>query len=210
MEHFRLSRITLDWHASVIFAYYVGMRTALGFRAHSGWAALVAIAGTIETPCVIERRRIEIADPRVSNSKQPYHAAADLSFARAEVFVRQAIESARARALDAITAAIKELRSRGHEVAGCGVLLGSGKALPGLEKILASHALIHTAEGEMFRLVLLWAAKECMLPVTGVPEKEFPASSLLRIGSLSKLIGPPWRQDQKYAALAALMALRSA
>lgn len=168
---------------------------------------MVAVAGTIDAPRVLERRRMVIADPEMRGSKQPYHAAAGLPLPQAEALVRSAVESSRALALEAISAAVKELRSRGHEVAGCGVLLGSGKGLPELEKILASHALIHTAEGAMFRDVLAWAAKECCLPVTGVREKGLDAVSLSRIGSLGKLIGPPWTQDQKYAAVAALITL---
>jgi len=101
------------------------------------------------------------------------------------------------------------LRTKGHEVVGCAVLLGSGKALPGLERVLASHALIHTAEGEMFRDVLTFAARECRLSVTAVREKGLDAGLLERIGSLGKLIGPPWTQDQKYATLAALEALEA-
>jgi hypothetical protein len=183
------------------------MRTALGFRAHSGWAAMVVVAGVIDVPRVLERRRIVIADPDIPGSKQPYHAASELRFPEAEALVRMATESSRAMALDAMAASVNALRSQGHEVAGCGVLLGAGKALPALEVILASHALIHTAEGEMFRNVLVWAAKEHRLPVTGVREKELDATSLKRIESLGKLIGPPWTQDQKYATVAALMAL---
>lgn len=183
--------------------YDEGMRIALGLRAHSGWAALVAVGGTIDAPHVLERRRIVIADPEVSGSKQPYHAAAGLPFPQAEALVRNAIESSRGLAAEAISASVGELRRRGHEVAGCGVILGSGKAMPALEKILAAHPLIHTAEGEMFREALLWAAKECRLPVRGVREKDLDALSVERLNSLGKLIGPPWTQDQKYAAVAA-------
>ena len=183
------------------------MRTALGFRAHSGWAAMVAVAGTMDAPRVLERRRIVIADPEIPGSRQPYHAAAGLPFPEAESAVREAIESSRGLALEAMSATVEALRALGHEVDGCGVLLGSGRSLPGLERILAAHPLIHTAEGEMFRNVLVWAAQECHLPVTGVREKELDAASLERIGSLGKLIGPPWTQDQKYATVAALMAL---
>ena len=85
------------------------------------------------------------------------------------------------------------------------MILGSGKALPPLEKILASHPLLHTAEGELFREVLLWAAKQCGLPVTGVCEKSLDAATLQRIRSLR--IGPPWTQDQKFATVAAFIAL---
>ncbi len=119
--------------------------------------------------------------------------------------MRDAIDSSRALAAEAIAAAIKSLHSQGHQVVAYGVLLGSGKPLPSLEKILASHPLLHTAEGELFRDVLVWAAKQCGLPVTGVREKSLNAATLERISSLR--IGPPWTQDQKYATVAALTAL---
>jgi hypothetical protein len=183
------------------------MRIALGFRAHSGWAAMVAVAGTLSAPRVLERRRITIADPHLPGSKQPYHAAAELPFSQAEISLRKALESSRAMALDAVLASIEALRSQGHDVVGCGLLVGSGKPLPELPAILASHPLLHTAEGQMFREVLSWAARECNLPVTAVPEKNLSAASLSAIGSLGKAIGPPWTQDQKYATIAALMAL---
>jgi hypothetical protein len=180
------------------------MRFALGFRAHSGWAAMVAAAGTLEEPRVLDRRRIVIADPEM---KQPYHAAAELPLAEAEAIVANAIASSRQLAIDAIAAAVDALQRKGHEVAACGILTGSGRALPNLEGILASHALIHTAEGELFRDVLIQAARECGLAVATLREKTVPVDALKTIATLGKLIGPPWTQDQKYATIAALSAL---
>src|SRR5260370_2623400 len=156
------------------------MGTGLGFRAHSGWAAMVAVAGTIDAPRVVEGRGIAIADGELPGSKQPYHAAAELLFTKGESRVRKAIESSRGLAMEAMEAVVKGLRAQGHEVAGCGIVLGSGKALPALEGILASHALIHTAEGEMFRDVLVWAAREHGLAVTGGGETELAAGAVKR------------------------------
>jgi hypothetical protein len=184
-----------------------GMRTALGFRAHSGWAAMVAVAGTMESPTILERRRIEIADPKLPHSKQPYHAAAGLPLAKAENLLHEATRSSRVLAIEAISAIVESLESHGHNVAACGVLRGSGKPLPDVAAILKSHALIHTAEGVMFRDVLEWAARECRLDVTLVREKDIDSSSISRFASIGKLIGPPWTQDQKFATVAALIAL---
>jgi hypothetical protein len=170
---------------------------------------MVAVAGTFEKPRVLDRRRVIIADPEIPGSKQPYHAAAGLPFPKAESLVRIAMESSRALAVEAIAPAVRTLESQGHEVAACGILLGSGKTLPSLEAILASHALIHTAEGEMFRDVLMFAARECRLAVISVREKALAPASLQCVDSLGKLIGPPWTQDQKFATVAALMALAS-
>jgi hypothetical protein len=57
---------------------------------------MVAAAGTIAAPRVLDRWRIVTADPRMPGSRQPYHSAAELPFPRAEEFLRKAIASSRA------------------------------------------------------------------------------------------------------------------
>ena len=183
------------------------MRTALGLRAHSGWAAMVAVAGTLDEPRVLHRQRLIIADPELPGSKQPYHFVAGLPLAQSEAELEIRIASSRALAVEAISASIKALASKHHPVTVCGLVLGSSRTLPPLPAILASHALIHTAEGQLFRDVLAWAAQQCSLEITGVAEKEIDAKSIQRLEGLGKLIGPPWTQDQKFAAFAALKAL---
>ena len=96
------------------------------------------------------------------------------------------------------------------------MLLASGRALPSLQKTLASHALIHTAEGEFFRNIVREACESCHIPVTGIRERELDkqADALFgkgaarvwqHISNLGKTVGSPWTQDEKTAALAALM-----
>ena len=193
-------------------------KAAIGLRAHSGWAALVALAGPANSPEVIARRRIEIADPKIRGSKQPFHAAEPMEFPDAKAYIEQCARSTERLAREALQAAIDGLHDRRSEAAGCGIILGSGRTLPGLEAILKSHALIHTAEGEFFRNALLEACKHCGIPVLGVKEKELfergaahfrtPVTELERsVQEMGKSVGPPWTQDQKYAALVAWMAL---
>jgi hypothetical protein len=88
------------------------------------------VAVPLNAPQVLERRRIVIADPDMPGSKQPYHAASELPFPEGEALVRDAIESSQALALEAILASVKALRSQGHEVAGCGIVLGSVRCCP--------------------------------------------------------------------------------
>lgn len=193
-------------------------KAAIGLRAHSGWAALVALAGPPKSPEVIARRRIEIADPKIRGSKQPFHAAEPFEFPDAKAYIEQCARSTERLAREALQAAMDGLRDRRMETAGCGIILGSGRILPGLEAILKSHALIHTAEGEFFRNALVEACGYCGIPVLGVKEKELfergaaqfrmPVSELeRRVQEMGKPVGAPWTQDQKYAALAAWMAL---
>lgn len=185
-------------------------KAAIGFRVHSGWAALVAVAGSLESPEVVARRRIEIADPGIRGSKQPFHAAEPLEFPDAKAFLDRCEESTRKLTGDALKAAIDGLRDRRFEPAGCGIILGSGRTLPPLEAILKSHALIHTAEGEFYRTAVVQAAERLGLRVFGMKEKEMCAHAqglIARLAEIGKSIGPPWTQDQKYAALVAWMAL---
>jgi hypothetical protein len=88
--------------------------------------------------------------------------------------------------------------------------------LPALPNILASHALIHAAEGEFFRKAVREACEHCRIPVVGIRERELgehanatfgKAAARLRqlISSLGKTVGSPWTQDEKTAALAGLI-----
>ena len=189
-------------------------RAAIGFRAHSGWAAAVAIAGASGSPVVIARRRIEMVDRAGPRANQPYHAAAELEIAAAGKLVAQAAASAARRAAANLQVILEELARTGHQVTGCGLLLASGRPLPALPAILASHALIHTAEGELFREALLAASAGYGLPVTAVKERDLtssiPAPVERYIQKLGSTIGPPWRQDEKFAAMAAWLALHAA
>ena len=81
--------------------------------------------------------------------------------------------------------------------------------MPDLAATLKSHALIHTAEGEFFREVLVEASESCRIPVTKIREREI-RDQQSRISSLGKSLGPPWTQDEKLAALAAWNALSQA
>src|SRR5258706_10634530 len=191
---------------------------AIGFRAHSGWAALVIAGGSPTAPMVLDRRRIEIADRKVRGSVQPYHEAKELGLTKAESFLRRCADSSRSLACAALRKVMHDL-GEAHEVIGCGILLGSGRAMPALEAVLASHAAIHTAEGVFFREVLARAGEHCGLSCRGVREKELysiaaeefniPSDDLQRrVNELGKSLGPPWTQDEKGAALVAWLAMK--
>lgn len=196
-------------------------RAALGFRAHSGWAVLVAVGGPPGSPEVIERRRIELTDGRIPEAMQPYHAAERLDLKQAERLVRRCADAAARLARQAVEEVVADLRQKGHDPAGCCILRSSGRPLGTLQATLASHAMIHTAEGELFRDALQDAGEHCGLPVTGVKEREvfargaaelgLPVEELQRrIAELGRSLGPPWRQDEKLATLAGWIALAAA
>ena len=47
----------------------------LGFRVKSGWAAVVLLTDTAHSPQLSDVSRIELCDPRLPETRQPYHAA---------------------------------------------------------------------------------------------------------------------------------------
>ncbi|PYY06190.1 MAG: hypothetical protein DMG69_24175 [Acidobacteria bacterium] len=199
----------------------MGEAAAIGLRAHSGWAALVAIAGPSRSPSVVERRIIQLADPTMAGSKQPYHAAEPLKLEDAEKLVARCLERTYRLAQDALGRTVDALQKKGHPVNACGLVLASGRALPSLAGILASHAMIHAAEGELFRQALAQAGEQCGLLVLGVKERELfsraerdldflTAAIEQQLRKLGRSIGPPWRQDEKYAALVGWLALANA
>jgi len=195
-----------------------GHDAALGFRAHSGWAALVAVAGPAAEPAAVLRRRVELSG---LTPRQPLHAAEGRPFAEAEDLVRRATDEAAALAERAVRDALAELGARGHSLVATGLLAAAGRPLPGLREILASHALIHAAEGELFRDVLRRASGACGLRLVEVRERELEgyAGRALRLrapeiqerlAQWGKALGSPWTQDEKRAALVAWVALSEA
>jgi hypothetical protein len=193
-------------------------RAELGVRTHSGWAVLVVVAGPANAPVAVNRRRIEIADPRITGSMQPYHAAAKFDLRKAEAFVERCARSAQLLAEQAIRAVIDGMKERGYDILGGGTLLASGRPAPALAATLASHALIHAAEGEHFRSAVVQAFERCALPLTAIRERELwahcaaalhrPAGELQHyVAEMGRRIGPPWRQDEKLAAMVGWHAL---
>jgi hypothetical protein len=193
---------------------------AFGLRVHSGWAALVAVAGPLAAPAVLARRRIELVDEAVPGGNQPFHAARLLPLEAARELLGRCLDGATRMARDGLAAAAGELRRQGREVIACGVVQSSARPLPALGAVLASHALVHTAEGELFRDALAAAAGGQGVPVLRIRERELLDRCTARLGlaagdverrlaALGSTLGPPWRQDEKLATVAAWLALAS-
>lgn len=193
-------------------------RAAVGFRMHSGWGAVVVVSQSAASVEVIDRRRVSVIHAGTPGAKQPYHFAKNLELPEAEKFLAHCFATSERLASAAIHGLLDELGKRHYRVVGSAVVLASGRSLPPLSKILASHALIHTAEGEFFRSAVWKACEKCNLAVTGFREcdlddcalKAFGKAApkmLQQISSLGRSLGPPWTSDQKTAALAALLVL---
>lgn len=195
------------------------MRLAtIGFRVHSGWAAMVAVSVEKGEPVVLERRKLLLVKTFSYTFRQPYHTAAQMQINEAAEFVSGVEKESRELALAGIRSLQKELGKLDYRLCGCALLLASGRELPEFEKILASHALIHTADGELFRKSIRRSCTGAKLPLTPIKERELLAAASKRLNKrpeflthqvalLGKSIGPPWSQDEKLSALAAWLML---
>jgi len=188
-------------------------QVALGVRCHSGWAAFVVLGAPAKEPRLLERGRMMLCDPGIEGSKQPFHTAESLPIEEASSFV----DSCRNQTARLARRGLSEIARRHGRLSRCCVLMAGGRSLPGLAGILASHALIHAAEGAFYRDAILDVAEDSGIPVQRIGERELDqwSDNLLpdagaraaRLESFRKQVGSPWTQDEKRAALAAWLAL---
>jgi hypothetical protein len=197
------------------------MRIAFGLRAHSGWAALVALGTEGGAAVLVERSRLELVAPGTMEwAKHPYHAAHGLEPEDARDVVARAIRAARELAVRELKAAVERAAAAGGRVVAGAVLVGG--RMPGwsVDEILAVHLRMHQAEGVLFRDALAHAVEACGLRLLALPEKSLAAQARERLAvpaaeveaalaALGRAAGPPWGRDQKDAALAARVALEA-
>ena len=194
------------------------VRAALGLKARTGRAILVALAGDVHAPALVERSQFKLLPV---GAFAPYHAAADLEPVAGRASVAQSVADAHRLAQACIREAGERVEASGYELCGGAVLTGTGMPDWTTDDILAVHVRMHKAEGELFRDVLAHGVRECGIPLTTLPEKSALDDAAKRIGisrerldailaALGKATGPPWAKDQKEAAAAALVALCAA
>jgi len=194
------------------------VRVAFGLKARTGRAALVAVAGDVRAPQLIERSELQLLP---KGAWAPYHAAEGLDPAEARESVKRSVAAAQRLARNGIREAALRVVEAGHELCGCAVLVGPGMPNWSTDEILAVHVRMHKAEGELFRDVLVAGARACDLELTTLPDKSALEDATKRLGltrtrldahlaALGRAAGPPWGKDQKEAAAAALVALKHA
>ena len=198
--------------------YVPSSNAAIGFRVHSGWAAFVVMSLDESEPRVLARGRPHLVETFTYRFRQPYHTAETMPLDEACAFISNIEKEASRFAQEIVRSVRTDLQRQGYELRRFALIRASGKPLPGLEKILSSHALIHTADGELFRTALAYAARHYRLAEFSPKENEMIDSAaktlglqaknlMLQLTALGRHLGPPWSQDEKFAALAAWLAL---
>src|SRR5262245_34798275 len=184
------------------------MRVALGFKARTGRAILVAVGLEPAEPQLIERTEIALLP---EGAFAPYHAAQGLKLNEAQRIVEKSVLAAHRLAHRAIRDAVERVINSGHAVQGCGILVGTGMPAWTTEEILAAHVRMHKAEGELFRNVLIAGGRALKLELTMLPAKSCFDAAAARVGmprvrlqalisALGRQAGPPWGEHQKEAA----------
>jgi uncharacterized protein GlcG (DUF336 family) len=190
-------------------------RAAFAFKPRTGRAVRVTLLSHGGEVHVIERAEVALLPP---GEMAPYHAADGLASKAADKHVKEAVARARRLAEAAVTDARRKCLEAGHELVGCAVLVGTGMPEWTTDDILAVHVRMHKAEGEMFRDVLVEAARACGIEPLMLPDKSALDSAAKKLGvsrakldarlaAMGKTAGPPWAQYQKEAAAAALAVL---
>jgi len=191
----------------------VKQRIALGFVTHIGRAAVLALAGPPEVPAILAKARIDVAT--TFDEGAVFHVGQELPIAEARTLVESSELRFAERARTQLAAFVARLDAK---VVAAGMVAPVAKSLPPLEQILKAHAVVHAAEGELYRRVFIEAgaalgARPTRVPADGLAKRVAAALGLTaakldaRLAALGKASGRPWAADQKQAALVAWLAL---
>ena len=178
------------------------------------------LGGVPTAPRVLARQRLALTEEGLEGSKQPYHAVEGLPLPEARRRLERFEASAMRLAVSALQPLLLRAQASGMQVRAGGILDSSGRSGATLEATLASHALIHTADGNHFRAALARGCEAQGVAVTRVAQRELPSRAAVvlqktpaqlaqAVAGLGTGLGAPWGADQKLAALLAWLLLAS-
>ncbi len=188
----------------------------LGFRVKSGWAAAILLTGPVRMPRLCDIRLIDVCDPKIPATLQPYHAAMGmLETNRAELKLR--LQIVRRATKQSVAKIVFDHRRHGHKIHRAGFVVGSqiDAAL-----IANPHIRAHALEGQLFRIALADALRAHQIQWVVLSEREALAktAALLKkstaelqsiVNEMRRTAQGPWRAEQKLATIAAWFALAS-
>jgi hypothetical protein len=188
--------------------------TAVGFRVKSGFAIAVVLSGSRRAPRPIARHVVELSDPAVAETKQPYHDG----FFKTEEDPREIarrVGIVKRCAKRSVAALVDDVQSDGplRSVLVVGSLIDPAT-------VGNPHIRAHAHEGRLFRTVLEDALRGRDIACDVIVDKQLgaraakdlgrpPAAIARTVAAFGKAIGGPWRADEKAAATAAWLTLRA-
>ena len=189
----------------------------LGFRVKSGWAAVVLLTDTAHSPQLSDVGRIELCDPGLAETRQPYHAAmGELETDSTTLNRRERVVQRIAQQSLAIL--LNGYRQKGFRIRRAALVLGS--QIDSAD-IANPHIRAHALEGRLFRSVVEQALRDHEIQTDILLERDaYPGvaarlkqsnddvkRAIKDLGRSAPAKGGPWRAEQKLAALVALFVL---
>jgi hypothetical protein len=187
----------------------------IGFRVKTGRATAVVMAGPASAPRVLSRKSLQLWDPAIPESHQPWHADFELPPDESARIVPMALKAVERVALSALRELVDEVRSAHGSIIGIALVAGSSTDP---ESIHNPHMRAHAREGQLFPQALANAAKTLRIPAVTMAESEVftiaaaklaksPDAVKLAVTELGRNIGKPWSAEEKAAAAAAWITL---
>jgi hypothetical protein len=188
---------------------------AIGFRVKTGRATAVVMAGPASAPRVLSRKSLQLWDPAVPESHQPWHAEFELPAEESARVVPKALAAVERVALSALRELVGEVQTEQGAIVGISLVAGSATDP---ESIHNPHMRAHAREGQLFPNALAAAAKTMRIPAVTMVESEVFASAAAKLGKspgavkvavteLGRAVGKPWSAEEKCAAAAAWITL---
>jgi hypothetical protein len=190
---------------------------ALGFRIKSGWAAVVLLTDTPHFPQLADVGQIELCDPRLPETRQPYHAGTGeletnvTTLKRRERVVRSVSQQS-------LTTLLAKYQEYGFRIKRAAFVVGSQIDPAGIAN---PHIRAHAFEGRLFRSAVVDTLQDHQIRTEILIERDAYLSVAARLkqssNDLKRTIQDlgrsmaakrrPWRAEQKLAAVAALFVL---
>ena len=191
--------------------------TAIGFRIKSGYAIAVVLTGPAKSPAVVARRIVELSDPEIAETKQPYHAGFGTENEDPREVARRVkiVERCAKKSVASLLADMRGAKASAERPLRAALVVGS---VIDPQQVGNPHIRAHANEGRLFRTVVADALRshgvacdvivEKQLASTAVAGLRIPESAIKqKLTAFGKAVGGPWRADEKAAATAAWLAL---
>ena len=196
----------------------VTQTAALGFRVKSGWAVVVLLTRPGDAPQLADVNRVELSDPRLLETRQPYHARMGKLETDSRIVNRRE-RLVRRIAQQSLGTLLTGYRQKGYRIRRAVLVVGS-QIDPTI--IANPHIRARAFEGRLFRSAVEQTLEAHEIRTDVLLERDAYAHvaaglkqssedlkrAIQDLGRSIPANSGSWRAEHKLAALAALFALK--